>query len=43
MVTNYHKDSSVRSTEEVVLLRVGSSPLVESLMRTTEGLLEFDC
>lgn len=43
LVTNYHKDSSVRSTEEVVLLRVGSSPLVESLMRTTEGLLEFDC
>ena len=42
LVTNYHKDSSVRSTEEVGLLRVGSSPLVEWLMRTTGGSLEFD-
>ena len=41
-VTNYHKDSSVRSTEEVVLLRWGLSQSVEWLMRTTEGLLEFD-
>lgn len=39
-VTNYHKDSSVKSTEEADSLRWGSSQSEEWLMRTTEGLFE---
>lgn len=41
-VTNSLRASLVRSTEEVDLLRWGSSLWVESSMRTTEGLLELD-
>ena len=43
LVTNSLRASLVRSTEEVGLLRVGSSQSVEWLMRTTEGLLESVC
>ena len=39
---NCHKDFSEKSTEEVDSLRMVSSPWVEWLTRTTEGLLEFD-
>ena len=42
-VTNFRKASLVRSTEEVDSLKMVSSPWVESLTRTTEGVLEFDC
>ena len=42
LVTNFRKDFSEKSTEEVDFLRWGSSQSVEWSMRTTEGLLELD-